>query len=158
MVSLSLKARGGLQLIFALKSRAFKAGGAAVPLALPLYPDLVWLGLGLDIPFLRLLSRCLKLFFVWIIYIHSGTLPCGHPWNVITYNNADTLLGLECHLHRPTYKQTPEMRTPFHSVKQTFYITPTISPPIQTHRYSGRQLGTTFVVSFAKQTARWTGG
>ena len=40
MVSLSLRARGGegLQLIFVLKSMAFKAGGGATaPLALPLY-------------------------------------------------------------------------------------------------------------------------
>ena len=41
------------------------------------------------------------------MYLYSGTPPCRHPWIVAIYGNADTLLGLECHIHRLTYKQIP---------------------------------------------------
>ena len=62
----------------------------------------------------------------WIIwtactYNYSGTPPYRHPWNAaiyIVYDNADTLLGPECYLHRLTYIQNPwNVDTPlFHKV------------------------------------------
>ena len=52
------------------------------------------------------------------------------------YDNADTLHGPECYLHRLHTIRTPEMQTPRYSIKRTLGLAQTVSPPIQTHPYS----------------------
>ena len=69
-----------------------------------------------------------------------------------TLRSVRNAISIDLHAIRP-----PEMRTPRYSVKRTLGLAPTVSPPIQTHPYSGH-FGNKIVDSLVKQTARRTKG
>ena len=68
--------------------------------------------------------------------------PADTPENAVIYDNADTSLGPECHLHRLTYKNADTSLF----CKVDTWLGPNGIPPIQTHPYSGH-FGTNFVDS-----------
>ena len=72
-------------------------------------------------------------------------LKFGAIWTLHLVRNA---ISMDLHTIR-----TPEMRTARYSIKRTLGLAPTVSPPIQTHPYSGH-FGNKFVDSLAKQTKR----
>ena len=71
--------------------------------------------------------------------------PSTIMWTLHSVWNA---ISIDLHIIR-----TPEMRTPRYSVKRTLGLAPTVSPPIQTHPYSGH-FDEKSVDSLVKQTAR----
>ena len=75
---------------------------------------------------------------------YSKHLKCGH----LVF--ADRLFRNGMYLHRQLYKSPSEVQTPRYSIKRTLGMAPTISPPIQTHPYSGH-FANKFVDSLDKQ-------
>ena len=78
----------------------------------------------------------------------GATLPCSLNFCFV-YPMVEYTLGLhilvgvvlpkpECTSIDLRTIRTPEMWPPHYSVKQTLYMAPTVSLPIQTHPYSGR--------------------